>query len=342
MHHLSYKYYLDLLDTKPRFSILEKATLSIIGFFLISIGFLSALFYYQYQKEIPIRTQAVYLEVATSGYNAAKGSQEELLSSFKVAGTKTQFDKTAKDATASSSLYSSSLDDVNRLLAKTTSTRQTILSQKKQLERVVKPAIFANLNKQLIDYYQKSAGVLDRIEKEEKFAKDMLIALGPDFYLPRLTDESLWQTGKNKEIIAYYDNLKNSANASLTAISYLTPPVDFKAYVADQVAYFELLTKTADSVTNILKEQEKPKEENSQIEKAYQVLNLAKGNNEKLSTKLLASRSQLLDVKRNLESFAQVRLAQNSLEEKLTDAAAAQPQPKSFPFSKFLGGLQIL
>ena len=213
MHHHSYKYYLDLLDTKPRFSILEKAVLSIIGFFLISIGFFTALFYYQYQKEAPVRTQAAYLEIATNGYNSAKESQEELLSSFKVAGTKTQFGQTVKGATESSNLYSSSLDDVNRLLAKTASTRQTILSQKKQLEKTVKPAIFTGLNKELVDYYQKSATILDKIEKEEKFAKDVLIALGPDFYLPKLTDESLWQTGKNKEIIAYYDNLKNSANA---------------------------------------------------------------------------------------------------------------------------------
>ena len=78
------------------------------------------------------------------------------------------------------------------------------------------------------------------------------------------------------------------------------------------------------------------------IEKAYQILTLARKDNEKLSLKLLNERLRLFDTKRNLDRFAALKLVKNSIDDKLTFAYANQPQPKSLKLPGFLGGLQIL
>ncbi len=345
MHQQSYPYYVSQLNKKPGFSSFEKIALGLFGTFLIIVGLISALVYWQYHQEAPLRAQVEYLETVSSNYQSTTQSLGEVLDSFRVAGAKTKLTQNAKEATsqASSAYYSSSLDDVSRLLGKLKLTSENITNQKKQLEKIIKPAIFAGLSQKIDAYYQKSVDLLAGIESEEKFARDMLLALGPNFYQTSLGDDSLWQTGKNKEILNYYEDIKKEANTSLGSLAKITPPEDFKDYQQDQIAYFELLVKTADGITNVLKLSDKSgKDEVTQIEKAYQILTQAKKENEKLSLKLLASRLKLFDTKRNFDRFAVLKLAQNSIDDKLTYAYANQPQPKSLKLPGFLGGLQIL
>ena len=344
MHQSSYQYYLHSLNKKPGFSAFEKIALAVFGTFLIVIGLASSLIYWQYYQEKPLRAQVAYLDAVSSNYKSTTQSIDELLDSFRVAGIKTQLTENAKEATPqATAAYYSSLDDISRILDKLNLTGQNITNQKKQLEKTLKPAIFIDLHKQIDAYYQKATDLLANIEKEEKFAKDMLLALGPGFYQTTLSDESLWQTGKNKEIIAYYENLKKETDASLAGLTQITPPPDFKGYHTDQMAYFELLVKTADGIINVLKVPDKNgKDQVTQVEKAYQILTLARKDNEKLSLKLLNGRLKLFDTKRNLDRFAALRLAKNSIDGKLTFAYTNQPQPKSLKLPGFLGGLQIL
>ena len=74
----------------------------------------------------------------------------------------------------------------------------------------------------------------------------------------------------------------------------------------------------------------------TQIEKAYQVVVGAHRENEKLSEKLLNTRLDLVSAKQNLETFASVKIRQNSLTSNLEDIYQKRQEIKIYQPPKIL------
>lgn len=354
MHAHSYQYYLHRLEKKPAFPFVQKALLSVLGLILGVGGIVSAFSFLQYRQEAPLRREVRYLEISISGFQSAQSSLSEIISTFQVAGTKVKAVDTLKEATPTAVGYFVSLDDIDRAIVQVQSTQKSLLEQKNQLSKLKTPLKFAQTTKELLAYYNQSASVLESLAKEQKFQREILVASGTNFYLPVLTDETLWNAQKAQPIIDYYEGKRAQANITLADLSHLTVPEDFKTYYDAQIAYLELLVNVAADINKTLSQaNEEGKDSVPQIEKAYQQLQEAKSKNEPLSQSLLAEKLRVFDKKRNLGKFAEVNISQNALQAKLTDLYQNQPQPKTYkipqaalelinrlPHYKFLQGLQ--
>lgn len=333
----SYKDYLRFLEKSPRLQIFQKVLVIIIGLMLIAGGGSTALFYWRYQKEQPIRLENSYLEIAGSGFFSAQQSVNDLLAGFQVAGTKTDIVNDLKEASASSSGFFVLTDQLDRTIASIESAGENVSFQKNQLRQTQTPSRFTDLNNRLLSFYDKSIGVFDSLKSRHQFAKEFLLSAGPNFYLQVLSDEALWQTGKNEEIIAYFENIKTEANDSLRKLSELEPPEDFKGQFQTQVSYMELLVKMADNIISILSQQEDLNVENAtQLEKAYQVLIGARRENEIFREELISARSELFSPEGNLLQFGPLRIDENTLTSDLENINIQRKQVKTYKLPVFL------
>ena len=333
----SYKYYLRLLEKKPRLRIFQKVLIIIISLMLIAGGGSTAFFYWRYQKEQPIRLENSYLEITGSGFFSAQQSVNDLLAGFQVAGTKTDIVNDLKEASASSSGFFVLVDQLDRTIASIESAQKNISFQKNQLRQTQAPLKFTDLNNRLLSFYDKSIEVFDSLKNRHQFAKEFLLSAGPNFYLQVLSDEAMWQTGKNVEIIAYFENIKTEANDSLRKLSELEPPEDFKGQFQTQVSYMELLVKMADNIISLLSAQEDSNVENAtQLEKAYQVLIGARRENEIFREELISARSELFSPEGNLQQFGPLRIDENALTSDLENINAQRKQAKTYKLPVFL------
>lgn len=301
-----------------------------------------------------MRAESDYLKTAAVGFSSSSQSINDLLGGFQVAGVKVEAVDKLKEASseALNSGYFVALDDLEKTRAAIDASRTNILFNKEELSKLDPPPQFHDLNMSLLNFYDEAAAILSAMDKEHKFAKDFLIAVGPNFYIPTLSIESIWQEGKNQEIIEYYKKIKEDAQKALSALYLLSAPDNSQEYFKTQIAYFELLVKTADSIAAILSEAPDTNLENAtQIEKAYQFLGSARRENEVISQKLLSQRLKLFSKDENLEKLRSVTVRQKAIEVKFDLIYANQPQYNQTqlldylsnfnPFS-ILGGLQKL
>src|SRR4030042_5045862 len=198
-----YKNYLRLLQKKPKFTILGKIFLAVLAVIFILAGSLSAVFYYQYKKDLPVKAENLYLEKANKGLISVNLATEELLGSFKIAGAKVQLIDKTKESSPSALGYFVSLDDIGKNVSKIQLTKENIQFQKNMLNEKSVPEKFQELNNELINFYDQSDKLLETISSDLGFAKQLLLVLGPDFYLPTLTNQTLWSLQKEEEIANY-------------------------------------------------------------------------------------------------------------------------------------------
>jgi len=328
-----YKYYLQLLEKGSKISFVQKILLTFFGVLFIFAGTASAILFYQYQKYLPIQAQNQYLQLAHGGFTSVSQSLEELLTAFKVAGAKVEVIDKSKESSASAAGFFVSLDDIQKTLSKLQSTKEDIKFQKNLLEEKTTPEVYSGLNNDLLNFYQKSEELIDGISADYQFTKELLLVLGPDFYLPVLSNESLWHSGKEQEIASYYQKTKESADGTLEKLQKLSVPDNFRTYFDVQMKYFELVINVSNNIINTLESKEKINADSAtQIEKAYQIMVGASRENEAISQKLLEERLKLFDLKVNLEKFSSLNLAQNSLQTKFDDSFQSQPQSKMDQF----------
>src|SRR3990167_6394210 len=282
----SYKYYLRLLEKKPKLSILQKILFLLFGLIVIIGGGSSALFYWQYQKETPIRQENTYLEQISTGFVSAEQSVNDLLNGFQVAGVKIQSVDQLKEASGSAAGFYVLLDNVDRTISSIESAKKNIAFQKEQLTKISTPSVFNELH---------------------------------------------------SEVLTYYEDIKKEADDTLNKLFHLSPPEDLQEEFKTQIAYLELLVKTANSVLDLLSQSDDQNTENAtQIEKSYQTVVGARRENEKLSEKLLNTRLDLISAKQNLETFASVKIRQNSLTSNLEDIYQKRQEIKIYQPPKIL------
>ncbi len=333
----SYKYYLSQLQKSSKTSPVTKLIILISAAVFIVIGIASSTLYYFYQKEAPVRAQQRYLQTASGGFNSIETSLNEILSSLKVAGSKAQIIDITKESSPSASGYFVSLDDVQKMLSNLERVQSELNYQRDVLDEQNTPQKYANLNTDLLNFYDQIAALLNNLAGDQRFLKDILLSVGPDFYLPVLTDQNLWNKADKLEIISYYEKNKILTNSSLASLAEISPPAKFKSFYDAQIDYFELVVKVSDNIIATLKQSDtQDKEAATQIEAAYQMLIGAQRENQKLLDSLTSEKLKVFDTKRNLAEFSAVSLNQNSIKGTLSDYLTNQPRPKFDTFPQFL------
>lgn len=346
MEVVSYKHYLHFLRKGTKLSFFEKILLLWLVLLFVTIGTVSAYYYYLYKKEAPIRAQNQYLNVAESGFGQTKIALSEMLTSLQVAGVKIQKVEGLAENPDQASGFFISLADIDKVLAQIELITKNAQANRQTLENADIPPAFADLNAQILNFYADLIKLLGEVHDDHDFGKQMLLAQGPNLYLPTLSRDNLWESQDGQEIIKFYQEAKDKANYTLANLAKLQVPFDFGDYYQTQISYLELLVKVADSIINTLSIQEETSQETaSQVEKAYQILIGANKENEALSQKILTEKLRLFDTGKNLDRFAKVNISQNSIEAQLSETLANQPQTKTIKIPsqlpKFLRGRQI-
>jgi hypothetical protein len=342
MNAVSYRHYLDLLENRPGSPLFHKILIFLLAAVLIGVGTLSAVFY-KYQKDAPLRGKYEYLETAKSDYESSRQSINEVLAAFRVAGDKVSIVDALQEAQTQSQGFFVALDDIEKNLSKIEATKNNISAKKDRTENQNPPGEFTGLHNQLIDFYGQSLSVLSDIYKDHLFAKELLLASGPKFYLPALSDENIWESGNELQITQYYSRAKEDADIALKNYSRLSPPPHFQSYYDAQVTYLTILVNLSDNIINTLSVgNDQNLDSATQIEKAYQLFVGAERESETVSRTLLAEKLKLVDIKENLNKLAPIELKGNSLEENLVLAYAQTTKvaPPNFYldliFSRFL------
>src|SRR3990167_3594644 len=168
----SYKYYLRLLGKKPKLSIFQKILFLVFGLTIIIGGGSSTLFYWQYQKETPIRQENAYLEKISTGFVSAQQSVNDLLNGFQVAGVKIQSVDQLKEASGAAAGFYVLLDNVDRTISSIESAKKNIAFQKEQLTKISTPSVFNELHSEVFAYYED-------IKKEADDTLNKLFHLSP-------------------------------------------------------------------------------------------------------------------------------------------------------------------
>lgn len=336
-----YKHYLEALDQKSGLQLWRKLLIALLVLIFSAVGTASALLY-KYQKEEPARLQYQYLQSVITDFESSSQSLEELLTTFKVAGDKiTALDSLQEGSEAASGFFVS-LDDIEKEIAIIDTTRDNLNQKKLRLVDKTPPRDLTDLSGQIMEFYNESANVLSGLYNDHLFAKQLLLASGPKFYQPTLTNEKLWEKGDKVEIINYYQSTKEEANVALTNMAKLSPPSHFQEYYGAQMAYLTLLVNLADNIINTLSISDaRDPDSATQIEKAYQLLVGAKRENEGISKKLLEEKLKIADIKENLAKLAPIEIRKFSIQENLTFAFAQTPAVKEPKLPSFLRGLQI-
>lgn len=338
MEVASYKHYLHLAKKAPRLSLFEKILFLTLALVFVIVGITSAYYYYLYKKETPIRAQNQYLNIAESGFGQTKIALSEMLTSFQVAGVKIQKVEGLAENPDQASGFFTSLADIEKILSQIELVTKNVQNNQQALENTNVPPDFSGLNTQILNFYIDLIKLLKEVYGDHNFLKQMLLAVGPNLYLPTLSQDGLWENQESLEIIKFYQVTKDRANSTLSNLAKLTVPANFGDYYQAQISYLELLVEVSDGIINTLSIQEESQSESAtQIEKAYQILTFANQENEALSQKILTEKLRLFDPKKNLDRFAQIKIPQNSIALQLTEAIAKQPQPKLY----FLRGRQL-
>ncbi len=321
MPALSYKEYLDILKGPPKKKRVYKTALA--TFFVASlllIGALSATIFY-YKKNIePQIIASNYLESASTGFISSKQSLNDVLETFQVAGAKVATVDNLQNSPKHQEAYFIDLADKQKLLSKISLAKQNVQFQKQQLQKARVLPELQNITNDLVSYYNQSEVAFNQTEKDHEFFKSVLIALGPDFYLPVLTNDSVWTDGDINKIKNYYADKKLKAQDALANLTKLSPEADFRGYYNAELAYLELFVKVSTDITNTLNSKLEIKPDSAtDVERAYQQLINAQKENIAISGNLLAEKKHLLELKENLNKFAAVRYQANSLETRLKD-----------------------
>lgn len=306
------------------------------------IGVISGL-YYNWRKDDQTRLLHQYLQSTNADFESASLSLDELLATFQVAGEKVQIVDTLQESSASASGFFIALDDIEREIAKIETTRANIAQKKNDLVEKQSPALLIDLENRLEDFYSQSLSVLNELSEDHQFAKDLLLASGPKFYVPSLSQDDLWERANVEEILNYYKSTKEEANTTLTVLSKLTSNEKFKQYSQAQIDYMSVLVNLSDNIINTLSvADDKDAQAATQIEKSYQFLVGAKRENESLWQKLLTSKLQVFDIGQNLNKLAGVQISENSTRENFNITYNQVPKidPINVYISNFLRGLQ--
>lgn len=288
MQVVSYKEYIAIFSRyhQKNFDFSKIVLIFVITvFFAFTISF--AISTNKNKLQEPVRTQIKFFETANSSFIKANQSLEDLFSSLQVAGAKIEKIDNLKESTPSPGFFVA-LSETQNAIYKIRQSKDNLTFQKETLKKEAAPSIYSELNTQLFRYFDKSDSLLLGLEKKQTELKDLLIATGPNFFLPVLSDESLWQSQDIEKLQDYYIGQKKEAKTSLDNFQKIQVSDELKFFKDTQLTYYNLLINVSDNILSVLKKTNVTNEDKSIVlEEAYQVLTGAKRENEFIAGKLL-------------------------------------------------------
>ncbi len=324
MSQPSYREYLDILKgPSTQKKVFKSIFLTIFIALFLVVGTVSSLFFY-YKKNIePQIIASDFIQSTSVGFISTKQSLNDVLDTFQVAGEKVSVIDKLQNSQNSEDGYFVDLQDKQKLLEKIRVAKENIEFQKGQLQKTKSPTEFNSLTQDLVNYYSQSEILLSQTQKNHEYFKNMLLALGPDFYLPILSSDAAWNSQDPQKVLAYYEDKRTKAQDALTSVAKLSPQPDFTDYYQDEIAYLELFANLSGDITSILKTRQEQKPDEAQpLEKAYQKLINAQSKNSVIASRLLSEKQRLLLLNENLDKFAAVRFQGNSLESRIKEENA--------------------
>lgn len=331
MSTVSYREYLDILDGYNKNSISVVGTLTSFLAVILLVFTLSLYISQSSNKNNePAQAQAIYFDSAQASFFKTKQSLGDLVASFQVAGEKTQkLDSSTQSSSSATPGFFITLGDTQNLIAQIKSTKENIDIENQSLKKTSPPSVYETLNNQLLSYQQESEDFLTSVQATQEGLKDLLLASGANFFLPTLSDESVWQSQDVDKIKAYYENRKKDAQNSLTVFSKISPRNELKDYKNLQLSYFQLVTNVSDNVLKILNKPpaaDVSPDTPTNIEEAYQLLTTAKRDNEIIAQKLFDEKLKLTSTSEIKDKVASLNNRAKIIESALSDGNKVQIQ----------------
>lgn len=294
MQAVSYKDYLEVFSKYHQKNIdFSKIFFALAVAIFFTIGASLSISNLQNKQQEPVRAQTNYFETANSSFVKTQQSLDDLFSSFQIAGAKIEKIDENKESTPSPGFFVA-LSENQKSISKIKQSQENLSYQKDALKNLEVPSIYSNLNTQLFEYFKEADEVLSDLEKKQIGLKDLLVATGPSFYFPILSDESVWQSQDADKIKTYYENKKIEAKKSLKNFENIPTIQQLKPYKETQLTFYHLLLNVSENIVTVLKKTDNTNPDNSLvIEEAYQVLAGAKRENEYIVAKLLEEKLKI-------------------------------------------------
>ncbi len=299
MSTVSYRDYLEIFEKYHKDSISVVKSLASLALVIIFVFALSVLISTKSNQKVePVNQQAAYFDSVNSSFYKTKQSLDSLVGSFQVAGTRTQ-NVSSQESSPSANIpgFFITLGDTQNLIAQIKAAKDNIQTEENSVKSLETPDIYKQLSQELVEYQNQSQIFLTKAQDTQEQLKDLIIAAGPNFYLPTLSDESVWQTQDVDKIKAYYEGKKKDAQKALDNFAKLSVAPALQNYHKAQLSYFQLVTNVSD---NILKVLNKPPDTNASVdqptsvEQAYHLLTGANQDNQIIAQNLLDERLKLM------------------------------------------------
>lgn len=330
MYVVSYREYLDYIERhgKSSISVAKMSAIFVVALFL-TLSLATTYSSYRNKKVEPQIAQVRYFDTAGDTFYKSSQALDDLESSFQVAGVKTEKIDSLKEssATATTPGFFITLGDIQKSIAQMKTVRETVVYERDQLAKTDVPEVYKTLNNQLVDYLNLSEAFIADNEKTQEQLKDLVLASGPSFYLPILSDEQLWQGQDIDKIKNYYENKKKDAQDAAEMFKKIEVRPELKNYKDIQLSFFQLVVNVSDNITNVLNRniiQTDDFDKATLQEEAYQVLVGAKRENEIISRQLLEERQKLTSSSVHQDAFASIKNRGRVIESGLTQGNKVQ------------------
>lgn len=316
--YTSYKNYLAILKEKSKPQYLKKSLIISLAVAIFTLGTFSALILLTVKIGNEGQTKKDFVQRAFNTFTTGKNSLSDNLESFQVAGVTAKFLDEEKESSQAAQGYTITLSEEDKTIAKIESTILLLNTQKSDLEKQFTPLGYLDFKNKVIEYFDESIRALSQLKDEHKFAKDLILTLGADFYLPKLTQEGLWEQKDKEKVKDYYEMLAQEVQKTQTKIVLLSPPNNYQSFFKQQIEYLKTVENLSQNIITILSQDDsKDPEEATQSEKAYQLMQLARSESEELSKSLITERFGAYEKQDNLAKFSKAKLLENTIEVEL-------------------------
>lgn len=312
--YTSYKNYLAILKEKSKPQYLKKSITLALVIAVLALGTFSSLLLLTVQIGNETQNKKDFVQRAVNTFTSGKNSLSDNLESFQVAGATTKFLDDAKESSQAAQGYLVTISEEDKTIARAENAILLLESQKNDLEKQFTPPEYDDIKIKIIEYFDESIKALSQTRDEHKFSKDLILTLGSDFYLPKLTQENLWEQNDKEKVKDFYKSLAQEVQKSQGKIVLLSPPETYKSFFKQQTEYLKIVENLSQNIIALLS-QEEPKnpDESTQLEKAYQMMQSAKRDSDLLSKSLLAERLSAYESKDNLAKFSKSKLLESSI-----------------------------
>ncbi len=329
MSTISYREYLELVERYHQSSATVVKSLLSLGLVVVVVFTLSVFLSVNSNQKIqPSLDAANYFDNAKTSFFKTRQSMGDLVSSFQVAGEKTvQVDKLNQSTSSATPGFFITLGDTQNLISQVKSTKENITFERDTLKQLSPPEVYLTLNSQLIEYHNQTEQFLNDVQKTQEEVKDLLLAAGPNFYLPAMSDEGVWQSQNADKIKAYYENKKKNAQDAQNSFKSIKTSDKLVDYKAAQLSYFQLVINVSDNILTTLNKPV-PADVNSDqptnIEEAYQALTGAQKENELIAQKLSDEKLKLTSTQEIRDKVSLLNQRAKIIESALADGNKIQ------------------